>query len=284
MRAVIDADGNETGQFEVPAGGRRFRALELLVRTRRMAKVQPVPCVVRVAGIAEEDSLAENVMRVGVHPLDQFRAFGALIEAGLSEEDIAARFFVSASTVRQRLRLASVSPTLLDVYGEDGMTLELLMAFSVTDNHPRQEQVWEQINQGQHVSAYQIRRLLTEDSIDARDRRVLFIGLEAYVEAGGHVTCSKMRSDGYRQRRRPRRGIGRFDGDVERADRREPQCLIGGMIIATGRKRVNMCGHSAKQLLRAFSDFWALRIPVSAARDQRGRGRSEYRQSFARIG
>ncbi|MCH5705541.1 DNA-binding protein, partial [Salmonella enterica] len=81
---------------------------------------------------------AENVMRVALHPLDQFRAFTALIEAGLSEEDIAARFFVSVSTVRQRLRLASVSPTLLEIYGEDGITLEQLMAFTVTDNHARQ--------------------------------------------------------------------------------------------------------------------------------------------------
>ena len=187
VRAMVDDNGQDTGKFEVPAGGRRFRALELLVKTKRMAKDQPVPCVVRDAGIAEEDSLAENVMRVGLHPLDQFRAFSALIEAGLSEEDIAARFFVSVSTVRQRLRLASVSPTLLDVYSEDGMTLEQLMAFSVSDNHARQEQVWEQAGQGQHVPAYHIRRLLTEDAIPASDRRVRFIGLDAYTEAGGYV-------------------------------------------------------------------------------------------------
>lgn len=187
VRAVIGEDGEETGQFEVPAGGRRFRALELLVKTKRMAKDQPVPCVVREAGIAEEDSLAENVMRIGLHPLDQFRAFSALIEAGLSEDDIAARFFVSVSTVRQRLRLASVSPSLLDVYGEDGMTLEQLMAFTVTDNHARQEQIWEQVNGSQFISAHQIRRLLTEDAIAATDRRVRFIGIDAYTEAGGYV-------------------------------------------------------------------------------------------------
>lgn len=187
VRAVIGDDGQETGVFEVPAGGRRFRALELLVKSKRMGKDQPVPCVVREAGIAEEDSLAENVMRVGLHPLDQFRAFSALIEAGMSEEDIAARFFVSVSTVRQRLRLASVAPTLLDVYGEDGMTLEQLMAFTVTDNHARQEQVWEHVNGSQFISAHQIRRLLTEDAIAATDRRVRFIGIDAYTEAGGYV-------------------------------------------------------------------------------------------------
>ncbi|MBF9151681.1 ParB/RepB/Spo0J family partition protein [Novosphingobium jiangmenense] len=187
VRAMLDDNGQETGLFEVPAGGRRFRALELLVKSKRMAKDQPVPCVVREGGIAEEDSLAENVMREGLHPLDQFRAFSALIEAGFSEEDIAARFFVSVSTVRQRLRLASVSPSLLDVYGEDGMSLEQLMAFSVTDNHARQEQVWEQVNGSQYISAHQIRRLLTEQAIAASDRRVRFIGIDAYTEAGGYV-------------------------------------------------------------------------------------------------
>ena len=187
VRAMLDDDGKETGFYEVPAGGRRFRALELLVRRKRMAKDQPVPCVVREAGIAEEDSLAENVMREGLHPLDQFRAFSALIEAGLSEDDIAARFFVSVSTVRQRLRLASVAPSLLEVYGEDDMTLEQLMAFTVNNDHARQEQVWEQVKDTPYISAHQIRRMLTEDAIPAGDRRVRFIGIDAYVEAGGYV-------------------------------------------------------------------------------------------------
>lgn len=187
VREMVDETGAPTGKFEVPAGGRRFRALELLVKTKRMAKSQPVPCVVREAGIAEEDSLAENVMRVALHPLDQFRAFSTLIELGLCEEDIAARFFVSLSTVRQRLRLASVAPALLEVYGEDGMSLEQLMAFSVTDDHVRQVQVWEQVNQGQHVPAYHIRRLLTEDAVASHDRRARFVGIDAYTAAGGYV-------------------------------------------------------------------------------------------------
>jgi ParB family chromosome partitioning protein len=195
VRPVVGEDGQETGMFEVPAGGRRFRALELLVKSKRMAKDQPVPCVVREAGIAEEDSLAENVMRVGLHPLDQFRAFTALIDAGLSEDDIAARFFVSVSTVRQRLRLASVAPSLLEVYGEDGMSLEQLMAFTVNEDHARQEQVWEQLSQTYQPSAHQIRRLLTEDAIPASDRRVRFIGLDTYVEAGGYVMRDLFSSD-----------------------------------------------------------------------------------------
>jgi hypothetical protein len=115
------------------------------VEQKRMAKTQPVPCVVRHDGIAEEDSLAENVQRVALHPLDQFRAFQALRDTGLGEEEIAARFFVSATVVRQRLKLAAVSPKLLDLYAADEMTLDQLMAFAVTDDQARQEQVWENL-------------------------------------------------------------------------------------------------------------------------------------------
>ena len=63
VRAVTDSDGKETGMFEVPAGGRRYRALELLVKQKRLSKAAPVPCVVREGGYAEEDSLAENIQR-----------------------------------------------------------------------------------------------------------------------------------------------------------------------------------------------------------------------------
>ncbi|HVR58405.1 MAG TPA: ParB/RepB/Spo0J family partition protein [Pseudolabrys sp.] len=187
VRAVVDADGQETGMFEVPAGGRRYRALELLVQQKRMAKTQPVPCVIRDGGIAEDDSLAENDERVGLHPLDQFRAFKLLRDGGMSEEDIAARHFVSPAIVKQRLRLASVSPKLHDVYAEDGMTLEQLMAFSVTADQARQEQVWDNASRSRNDEPYQIRRMLTENTVRASDRRAQFVGLEAYEQAGGTV-------------------------------------------------------------------------------------------------
>ncbi|GMO10741.1 ParB/RepB/Spo0J family partition protein [Bradyrhizobium ottawaense] len=187
VRAVVDPDGNEIGMFEVPAGGRRYRALELLVKQKRMSRTQAVPCVVREGGLAEDDSMAENDERVGLHPLDQFRAFQTLRDLGMSEEDIAARHFVNPAIVKQRLRLASVSPKLHDVYAEDGMTLEQLMAFSVTADHARQEQVWENLSRSGYDEPYQIRRMLTENTVRGSDRRAQFVGLDAYQQAGGGV-------------------------------------------------------------------------------------------------
>ena len=190
VRPILDGDGQETGQFEVPAGGRRFKALELLIKQKRLTKTAPVPCVVRTASddiSAEEDSLAENSHREALHPLDQFRAFATLREQGQGDEEIAARFFVPVAVVRQRLRLASVSPKLLDLYAEDGMTLEQVMAFSVSPDHARQEQVWEVLVRGQYREAYQIRRMLTEGAVRAADRRAQFVGADAYEAAGGVI-------------------------------------------------------------------------------------------------
>ncbi len=100
VRPVLAEDDSETGKFEIPAGGRRFQALSLLVKQKRLAKTTPFPCIVRDSKsttLAEDDSLAENMQRVALHPIDQFRAF-----------------FVTPQVVKQRPKLAAVAPALLD--------------------------------------------------------------------------------------------------------------------------------------------------------------------------
>jgi ParB family chromosome partitioning protein len=184
--------------FEVPAGGRRFKALHLLVKQKRLTKTAPVPCVVRDPATeihAEDDSLAGNVQRAPLHPLDQFRAFQVLREKGLSDEDIAAAYFVGVNIVKQRLRLATVSEKLLDIYAEDGMSLEQLMAFTVTTDHARQEQVWDALQRSYGQESYQIRRMLTEKTVRASDKRVLFVGVDTYENAGGVVMRDLFQQD-----------------------------------------------------------------------------------------
>ena len=190
VRPVLDAEGQETGTFEVPAGGRRYRALELLVKQKRLAKDALVPCVVKPAndGVsAAEDSFVENVRREQLHPLDQFRAMQALVDDGEDIESIAANLMTTPAIVRQRLKLAAVSPKLHDIYADDGMTLEQLMAFSVSDDHERQEQVWEMLVHSYNTSAAYIRQRLTENNIRVADKRVRFVTVDAYVAAGGGV-------------------------------------------------------------------------------------------------
>src|SRR5690606_15927643 len=91
VRPQLDEDGNETGLFEIPAGGRRYSALAILVKRKRLARNAPVPCVVKAANdpvLAEEDSLAENSEREPLHPLDEFRGMKLLSGKGEQEEAI----------------------------------------------------------------------------------------------------------------------------------------------------------------------------------------------------
>ncbi|RWB72394.1 MAG: DNA-binding protein [Mesorhizobium sp.] len=195
---VVDPEGCETGMFEIPAGGRRYRALEMLVKQKRLAKTAPVPCIVGNASnsvLAEEVSLAENIEHAPLHPLDQFQAFKELREKGMSEEEIASAFFISVNIVKQRLKLTAVSPALLDIYAGDGMTIAQLEAFSVSTDHARQEQVWEAIRNSWSKEPYQIRRMLTENTVRASDKRAVFVGIDAYEAAGGEVLRDLFQSD-----------------------------------------------------------------------------------------
>ncbi len=199
VRAVLDADGNETGDYETPAGGRRYRSIARLVKAGRFPEDGLVPCIVKKADAktsAIDDSLAENVQRLPLHPLDQFRAFQAMREAGQSEEEIAAAFFTTSHVVKQRLRLASVSPKLVALYAKDELSLEQLMAFTITDDHKRQEKVWKAVANTYSDDPYQIRRMLTEKSVRASDRRAIFVGVDAYEAAGGVVVRDLFEQDG----------------------------------------------------------------------------------------
>ena len=88
--------------------------------------------------------------------------------------------------MRQRLKLASVSPRLLEVYAEDGLTLDQLMAFTVNGDHARQEQVLERLSQSYTKEPYQIRRMLTEGAVRASDKRARFIGLDCLRRGRRH--------------------------------------------------------------------------------------------------
>ncbi|MBR1141542.1 chromosome partitioning protein ParB [Bradyrhizobium denitrificans] len=116
-------------------------------------------------------------------------------DSGMGEEEIAARHFVTVAVVKQRLRLAAVAPALLDVYAADGMTLEQLMAFTVTTDHVRQQEVWDKVSRSGCDAPYQIRRQLTEQTVRAFDRRAQFVGLAAYEAAGGVVLRDLFEAD-----------------------------------------------------------------------------------------
>jgi ParB family transcriptional regulator, chromosome partitioning protein len=164
-----------------------LRALQLLAKQKYLAKNAPVPCIVRSGGFVEADSLAENTEREALHPIDQFRAFAALRDKGQGEDTIAAAFGVTPAVVKQRLRLAKASPVLIKAYEDEAITLEHLMAFCLTDDTARQEQVYNAVEGHWNNHPDAIRRMLTEKTVRADDPRAVFFGADAYKAAGGIV-------------------------------------------------------------------------------------------------
>jgi ParB family chromosome partitioning protein len=182
----IGPDGEPTGFYFVTIGEGRRLAQALRAKRNEIAPDEPIRCVVDTANDPFEISLDENITRTDMHPADQFEAFRELAEhRGWGAEEIAARFGVTAHVVRQRLRLGAVSPKLMQVYRDGGLNLDQLMAFAVTDDHQRQEQVYDGL--GYNREAYVIRRELTRFHIAANDRKAIFVGVDAYVEAGGTI-------------------------------------------------------------------------------------------------
>ena len=183
LTVTLAADG---GHYEVVAGGRRFAALKLLAKKRRIAKDWDVPCLLVADASARTASLTENVQREAMHPADQFEAFAALVAEGRPVEDIAADFGVTPLVVQRRLKLANVSPRLMADYRADTVSLDQLMALAVTDDHAAQEAAFYDAPEW-HRSPAALRQRLTEREIDADHALVRFVGLDAYTAAGGGI-------------------------------------------------------------------------------------------------
>lgn len=185
LQSLVVREGKR-GKYEIIAGRRRFLALTQLAKQGTIEKDHEVSCTLAAGSAnASELSLAENVVRISMHPADQFEAFSRLIDSGTSTADVATRFGVSEKLIAQRMKLGRLSPVILDAYRNGEIDLECAQAFALSDDHAAQERVF--TDTSWNCNAYAVRRALTEGEIRATDKRVRFVGLDAYESAGGTV-------------------------------------------------------------------------------------------------
>ena len=185
------SEGADGDRFLVHAGGRRLKALQALCEKGVIDADYKIPCVIDEGGEAAELSLAENVMRVAMGAADEFEAFAGLIAAGAGEDEVAARFGTTVGHIRKRMKLAAVAPEILDRYRDGTITLETLMAFTLTDSHDRQREVFAAIEPNIRYGGspvHLVRRHLTEARVSGQSRLARFVGAEAYETAGGTLT------------------------------------------------------------------------------------------------
>ncbi|TAA50528.1 ParB/RepB/Spo0J family partition protein [Shinella sp. JR1-6] len=187
LQNIIVRKGEKRGRFFVTAGERRRAALLLLADAGEISKDYPVECKERSEAEATEISIIENMQREAMHPVDEYEAYRVMAESGKSVEDIAARFGTTEAMVRKRMALGRVSPVLLDLYRQEEMTFQQLSAFTVSDDHERQVEVWNSLPSW-NCDHRAIRSALQGEAVKATDKRMKFIGgLDAYETAGGAI-------------------------------------------------------------------------------------------------
>ena len=186
---VVTAAGKPRGCFAVEAGERRRRALHSLADEGKLAKDFEVCClVVEGASAGREASLAENFQRLSMNPADECLAFQQLIEQGADVEGIARRFGLTVRFVEGRLRLAGLAPVVFEALGAGEISLDVAKAYAATPDRERQAWVYEQVGRSYAANhPDSIRRMMTQVTVSAGDRRARLVGEEAYVAAGGRI-------------------------------------------------------------------------------------------------
>jgi ParB family transcriptional regulator, chromosome partitioning protein len=185
--AVSDAD-LEGARYRTFGGGRRFLAVQALVAEGVVAADYPVPIIIRDVDDqkAEELSLTENIIRRAMSPVDEFKAFQALIDGGATTEEVALRFGQTERFVKGRLALAAAHPELLAAFEADQMDFSTLAAFTMEPNQERQLEVWNGLQQWGR-NARHVRELFSKETVKADSRIAKFVGRDAYLAAGGTI-------------------------------------------------------------------------------------------------
>ena len=185
---VVTSVSKPRGCFAVEAGERRRRALQSLADEGKLPRDHEVCCLVVEADSAHEASLAENFQRLSMNPADECLAFQQLIEQGATVEDVARRFGLTVRFVEGRLRLANLAPVVFEALGAGEISLDVAKAYAATPDRERQEYVFEQMGRGYGANhPDSIRRMMTQATVSASDRRAKFVGEDAYVAAGGRI-------------------------------------------------------------------------------------------------
>ena len=255
LQSLVVRKGKK-GKHDIVAGQRRYLALQALAKDGRIKKDCPVPCMLADENVdAAELSLAENVVRMAMHPADQFEAFRDLIDGGATITDVAARFGVTETVVAKRLKLGRLSPVILEAYREGNIDLEAAQAFAVGDDHEAQERVLADLSEWNRAP-HHIRELLTEDEVSTSDRRVRFVGIDAYRAAGGTMRLDLFddENSGYVQ-------------DVALLDRLVSEKLAAIRLeqLASGWSWVDIVPDADWQTIGRFSRVYAERAPLSEA-------------------
>ena len=178
------------GHFEVFDGGRRLRALHLLVEQGQIvADDYDVPVMVLKADASElsETSLAANFHQLKLTPAEECRAFHHFLGKDGDIDAVAKRFGQTRRFIEGRLRLATLAEPIFDALAAGEITLDIAKAYASTESHDKQLMVWGSYGQNGYANADMIRRVIANETMKSTDPVAILVGEDAYAAAGGRI-------------------------------------------------------------------------------------------------
>ncbi len=185
------------GQLGAAAGGRRFRALSILLNEGAIAPDYAVPVKTVSDDVAEVVSAIENFQHESMHPADQIMAFSRISASGKTAAEIGGLMGYSTQHVNKFLRLAGMAPALLAELAEDKINVDQLQALSASEDHERQLDVWKNAY-GYYRNPKELREAVLRGEVSAEGHRLLqFVGREVYERAGGGFRYDLFTDEGF---------------------------------------------------------------------------------------
>jgi ParB family transcriptional regulator, chromosome partitioning protein len=180
--------------FYLAIGNRRLRLLNELRDEKKIAADYAVPALIMLdvtPAQARAMSLAENIERVPLHPVDRYEAFQGMADDGQSVDAIALRFGITVKTVEQALALGRVSPLVRSHWREGKLRQQAVEAFTLSSSHKQQDQILKALlkrdafhfNDGVH----EVRSAIVGNKGSDAARFVNFVGFATYEAAGGSI-------------------------------------------------------------------------------------------------
>jgi ParB family chromosome partitioning protein len=177
----------------IVAGGRRLRALQALAeRGEALGGITDWQDAIPLRITEDPDEAlrwagAENEARTALHPADEVRLYRGLRDKSLSPAAIARAHAVTELHVRRRLRLADLPDPAIEALRAGEITLDIAQAMTVGADDAAILAILDEVR-GRDITARAVRESLTRDAMRGADRRVKFVGLDAYEAAGGRLT------------------------------------------------------------------------------------------------
>ncbi len=184
---------------KITAGRRRWKAHAWLASVEggnRIDNEHTLAVLIRDRENAIADSLAENSGHKTMTIAQEIAAYRVLAKEGKTDTEIARSHGSALVRVRMLLRLANVAPVILKSFETGDMSLEVLKAFAARDDQKRQRTVFKQWQEAPHAwYAHSIRTEMLRETLDADDPVALYVGADAYREAGGRFDVDLFTED-----------------------------------------------------------------------------------------